>query len=54
MNFYMALGFVAMWEVEFKVCGWNLTLVLALVLTLTLVLALASALTLVLTLIALS
>ena len=44
----MVLGFVAVWEVEFKVLGKNLnvalTLVLTLVLTLTLVLASASTL----------
>ena len=46
----MVLGFVAVWEVEFKVLGRNLnvvlTLILILVMSLTLVLVLASALAL--------
>ena len=46
----MALGFVTTWEVEFKVLGWNLTLVLASTLASVLTLALASASTLILTL----
>ena len=40
----MVLGFVAVWEVEFKVLGKNLNVALTLVLTLTLVLASASTL----------
>ena len=48
MNFEVALRFFATWEVEFKVLGWNLTLVLASTL------ALASPLTFVLLLVTLS
>ena len=47
----MALGFVVVWEVEFKVLDWNLNVTLTLALPLTptsvLVLVLASILTLV-------
>ena len=42
----MVLGFVAVWEVEFKVLGRNLNVALTLVLTLALVLASTSTLAL--------
>ena len=43
------MGFVAAWEVEFKVLGWNLTLISASTSALTLALALILALVLALT-----